>query len=46
MKPQRGEDKNPWYGEKSKKKKIFLKKAFKELRGHSQTSLLWACQIQ
>jgi hypothetical protein len=30
MKPQSGEDENPWYGEKRKKKR-----AFKELRGHS-----------
>jgi hypothetical protein len=39
MKPQRGEDSNPWYGERSKKRPL------KRLRQHSQKPLLWACQM-
>jgi hypothetical protein len=40
MKAQSWESWNPWYGEKNEKKM-----PLKKLRGHTQTSLLWACQI-
>jgi hypothetical protein len=39
MNPQRGGKGNLWYRERKKKSTL------KKLRGHSQTPLLWACQV-
>jgi hypothetical protein len=39
METQRGENGNPWYGERNKKMPL------KKLRGHSQMLLLWAFQM-